>query len=129
MRRPHRWTALAAALVMLQSMLLGSGALCAAPLLGGTSQRGMAGMAQMNMSRAPAPAPRSPRTPAHEQMPCHLPWAPAGCQTMAPCAPTALTSKMLVILSAPLVPHDVQRLELLAPPSISTPPELPPPRA
>jgi hypothetical protein len=110
-------------------MLLGSGVLCAMPTMGSMSDRGASEMTDMAMEGAPAPAPTTPRAPAHDQTPCHLPWAPAGCHTMAPCAPAVMRSKAIAILPAPLVSGDVGPLFLLAPPSIDTPPEPPPPRA
>ena len=129
MKRPRRWLAITTVLVMLQSMLLGSGVLCAMPTMGGMSDRGASEMAHMNMDRAPAPMPATPPAPAHDQTPCHLPWAPAGCHTMAPCAPAVITSRVIAILPAALVSGDVGPLVLLAPTSIDTPPEPPPPRA
>lgn len=83
----------------------------------------------MGMGSETAPMPTTPQAPTHDQAPCHLPWAPANCNGMAPCAPTALTSVAAQLLPPPDFPFDQAQLIVLAPPSITAPPELPPPRA
>jgi hypothetical protein len=128
MRRPRRFAALAAFLTLLQFIVLGSGVACAMPGISGGDASSMASMS-MDMGPGKTPMPTTPQAPAHDQAPCRLPWAPANCYGMAPCAPAALTSVAARLLPPPVVPSDKAQLIVLAPPSIAAPPELPPPRA
>jgi hypothetical protein len=113
MRRPRRFAAVAAVLLFLQLVVLGSGIACAMP----------AAMPGMDAQGASAMAPMD------NHAPCHIPWAPADCNGTMPCAPAAMTSRAIALLPAPPIPHDEVRLVMLAPSSITAPPELPPPRA
>jgi hypothetical protein len=126
MRRSRRSSALAALLLVLQFIVLGSGFVCVAP--GMDDGTASAGMAQMDMSGG-LPTPNAPRHAPSDRAPCSFPWAPANCSSMAPCAPAAVASPTVALLPAPAAEYDVERLIVLAPPSRSTPPELPPPRA
>jgi hypothetical protein len=127
MRRSRRLPALAALVLMLQLILLGSGLACAIPGMGDHTAN--AGMAQMDMDSGSSMPSAPQHAPDHDGSPCSLPWAPAGCHSMAPCAPAAVASQTVALLPAPLVEHEMARLVILAPPSRSIPPELPPPRA
>lgn len=137
MRHPRRLTALAAALFMLQYILLGSGVLCAMPAMGGMEGRGMTGMTRMeldhdqsrSLAHLPLQAPDHSQTPGSHEAPCHLPWAPTGCSTMAPCSPTALRSAPITVPPLPRLADGDGALVMLAPPSRITAPEPPPPRA
>ncbi len=64
----------------------------------------------------------------HGDRPCPLPWAPDGCQTMAPCPVVALAA----ILKLPALPSRVEvspaRLAVRTPPSRTRAPESPPPK-
>jgi hypothetical protein len=109
--------------VLLQLLLVESGYACLATGAA-AGDNTMAGMAM------PAPgsgnsAPAEHGSPA----PCRFPWAPNGCQTMAPCAPSVLAVGAMA-LPLPDVPHGTPvTREPLAHVSVSQPPELPPPRA
>jgi hypothetical protein len=86
----------------------------------------MADMPGMDMSGAQQqPGGES----GHDHAPCTFPWAPDGCQSMAPCAPTALTSHAEALRVLHAVPSPVASLDVRTPASIKSPPELPPPRA
>jgi hypothetical protein len=61
--------------------------------------------------------------------PCKFPWAPDGCQSMVPCAPAALALSPADLSHSGSVPERVTPSIALAPLSVTTPPELPPPRA
>lgn len=63
------------------------------------------------------------------QPPCRFPWAPDGCQSMAPCAPPALVSARIVLAQGALAPTNTPVLTVHAPISPTRQPELPPPRA
>ena len=115
-RRP--WSPTLAALFLLQLVFVGSGYVCAMPHAGDTGGQ-MAGMAMHTDHHAPP----------DKQAPCRFPWAPDGCQSMAPCAPAALTSPTQVLSPAPQPVTIVPALTVLTPPSQTSPPELPPPRA
>jgi hypothetical protein len=70
-----------------------------------------------------APIQRAPATP------CRSPWAPDGCQSMVPCSAAALASASAQLNHGTPVPERVASALALTPPSVTTPPELPPPRA
>jgi hypothetical protein len=124
MRRPSRLTAVVAHVLIVQVVLLGSGVVCTKPNIGGVS-----GAICMNMADTHGrPAPASPSS-NDQRAPCKLPWAPAGCHAATPCAPAAVTSPQIVLASRMVVTDDVMRVIFLAPTSLATPPELPPPRA
>lgn len=88
-----------------------------------TPVQGMAGVEMA--STAGIPGDESPR----EQAPCDAPWAPPGCELMAPCplvAVTSLAPVLRTIAGVPLlIPADVE----LMPASQTRAPELPPPKA
>lgn len=122
---PRRLASTVTALfLVLQFVLLGSGFMCVTP---GGDEGGMADMAPMGVgldrASATAPAPGD----GHED--CSVPWMPVGCQAMAPCAPAAVASIMTSRLPSPSFVSELEQLTVLAPTSLSTPPDLPPPRA
>jgi hypothetical protein len=127
MSRSRRLSAITALLLVFQFIVLGSGFACAMP--GMSDGSASAGMEQMDMGGGPPTPPAPQQTPSKDQAPCSFPWAPANCNSMAPCAPAAVASTMVALLPACAVEHDVGLLTILAPPSRNTPPELPPPRA
>lgn len=67
----------------------------------------------------------------HDRAPtgCQFPWAPDGCQTMAPCAPVALESASIALAPIAVAPEAAPPLLVIAPRSLTRAPELPPPRA
>src|SRR5215213_3209604 len=87
MRRLRRPLALLVGLILLHLVAVESGFACAIPAArdGGAAKAGMAGMPGMDMGGDTDD--RAPDAP-----PCNFPWAPAGCQAMASCAPVALAS-------------------------------------
>jgi len=102
-------------------VLLGSGFGCAwASSASSTSMAamGMAGMPQ----NASQPDDRAPSG-------CQFPWAPNGCQTMAPCAPAALLSVTFALPASGSIPEAAPPFVVIAPRSLTRAPELPPPRA
>lgn len=135
MHRPfRRVAALVSSLLLLQSVLIGSGFACALPMpmgqptpAGAELSTAMSDMTGMDMSGSQQQP--SSKAPGSDGSPCRLPWAPAGCQSMAPCAPVAIAETAEV--ASPLVrgAYSIAALDVLTPPSRSTPPELPPPKA
>jgi hypothetical protein len=111
MHRRRRWFATFAALFVLQLVFVESGYACAMPTMGTTAMAGMT----------------MPAHPGHET-PCRFPWAPDGCQSMAPCAPAALTTPSVTLAAGPQLVAAVPALVVRTPPSETPPPELPPPR-
>lgn len=117
-------SALATLFLTLQFVFLGIGFTCIMPEGTGNA---MPGMAQIDMGdQQPASATPAPGE-GHED--CSVPWMPADCQVMAPCAPAAVTPTVVSALPLPSLSHETTRLIMLAPPSRGIPPELPPPRA
>ena len=123
----------AAILLPLQLLVLAGGAACAMPavmpgMVGGTSSA----MDAMRSTRTPnvrdALSDATDQS-GNRQEPCRIPWAPANCNGMAPCAPVAMLSTAIALGPAPVISHDDVCLVVHAPASISTAPELPPPRA
>jgi hypothetical protein len=131
MKPPRRLTAIVAQLLMLQLILLGSGIACMMPGMGGQGAAAIP-MARMDMTgQGSASMPNTPAAPSGSQRqhaPCRFPWAPAGCHGMLPCAPAAVASADIALIPVPFVGHEMIHLVVLAPPSRTTPPELPPPR-
>lgn len=136
MRRPfRRVAALISSLLLLQLVLVGSGFACAMPMPMGqqsppaanAASTAVSDMVGMDMSGSQREA--SSKAPASDRSPCRFPWAPAGCQSMAPCAPVAM-AQAAEVASLPVTgAYVVAALDVLTPPSRSTPPELPPPKA
>jgi hypothetical protein len=102
-------------------VLLGSGFGCAwASSASSTSMAAMriAGV-QHNASQPDDRAPSG----------CQFPWAPGGCQSMAPCAPVALQSVTFALAASGSIPEGAPPFVVIAPRSLTRAPELPPPRA
>ena len=111
---------LASGILLLQLVLVGGGFACVIPGMGtpgaaATSET--SAMPGMDMPSAPS------------ELPCQLPWAPAGCQPMAPCAPAAVTAARFVLALPVVDAAPVAALDIATPSSRTTPPEIPPPRA
>jgi hypothetical protein len=120
MPRRRRWFATLATLFLLQLVFVESGYACAMPTMGATAMASMVGM--------PMPAHTARQAPTDSKGPCRFPWAPDGCQSMAPCAPAALAVAAQVLTAAPQLVAAVPALIVRTPPSETSPPELPPPR-
>lgn len=127
MRRFRAFAAVASAGLFFQLILAGSGFACVMPAMS-HAEKGMAqaggAMAGMEMPVSEQSAPNS-----SDETPCHLPWAPAGCQPMAPCAPAVMTSAMVTFDAPAPVVETVREQHAVAPPTRTIAPELPPPRA
>ena len=111
-------------LVLLQLVLLESGYACRVEA--GTAPAET--MAGMDMPGAPATHSPKEQRGGQPDGPCRFPWAPNGCQAMAPCAPAILLVARATDVSAMRTTPVSWTLELLVPPSVSRAPELPPPR-
>lgn len=142
MTMPHvrRLTALLVSLFLAHAMWVGSGFACTMPPMDQSSSTAatmdmstahMAGMdmPEMDMAGTAAPAGDMGRMPSHDHEPCNLPWAPDGCESMAPCGPSALASSPELAREPASVPVAVPELAVLTPPSPNRSPEPPPPRA
>lgn len=108
-------------LSMCYLVLLGSGFGCT-----WASSTSSASMAAMEIAGTPQSASHP-----HDRAPsgCQLPWAPNGCQTMAPCAPAALESVRFTLAASAATPEAAPPFVVIAPRSLTRAPELPPPRA
>ena len=115
-------------LVLFQLVLVEGGYACLMPNAG-SAEAAMAGMQMAGMDMSGDARQSSPGQPEQERAPCQFPWAPAGCQAMAPCAPSALTVASAAIASFTPARAALPPLVVLAPPTIARAPELPPPRA
>jgi hypothetical protein len=107
-------------MLLLQLVLVGGGFGCAMPSIGtraAPAESTTAAMPGMDMPSAPS------------QAPCQLPWAPTGCQPMAPCGPAAVMPAQFVLALPVGDAAPVAALDIATPSSRTTPPELPPPRA
>ena len=124
MRRIRRPLALLVGLILLHLMAVESGLACAIPAAAdnGAAMAGMADMPGMDMGG-------STDEPDTGAPPCDFPWAPAGCQAMAPCAPAALASCALAGDAPPHTRASIATRSELAPSSRTPAPEPPPPRA
>jgi len=124
MRRLRRPLALLVSLVLLHLMAVESGFACAIPAAAndGAAMAGMAGMPGMDMGG-------DTEEPASGAPPCDFPWAPAGCQAVASCAPAALASCALADAAPSHARSSVVMRSELAPQSRTPAPEPPPPRA
>lgn len=109
--------------VLLQLVLVESGYACRMDTSEMPSGGSMVGMQ--------TPGDETMAPPQHEQdeAPCRFPWAPGGCQSMAPCAPAAVTVAAVEALAACDAAVTAWQLVQLAPPPVTQAPELPPPRA
>lgn len=136
MPRIRRLTALLVSFFLLHVMWAGSGFACTMSAMGQSSLTTMAAMemspadmAGMDMAGTATPSGDMEHTPSHDHEPCNLPWAPDGCESMAPCGPTALASSPELVREPAAVPSTVSELAVLTPPSPNRSPEPPPPRA
>ncbi len=107
-------------------VLVESGYACQVRMVGGSMDTAMAGMSMPGHPASPQPASKRHDVP---QEPCRFPWAPNGCQNMAPCAPSALTVPSAENLSPLHERVELRALAVLVPLAPSLAPELPPPRA
>jgi hypothetical protein len=126
MRRPSRLAGLLATLFLATLVLVTSGFACIAP----ANARAMDAMGMVSgqtnsQATAETPAPVQDTRSA----PCKFPWAPDGCQSMVPCAPAAVAASPTSLGDRSPAPDRVSPDIALVPSSITSAPELPPPRA
>ena len=126
MRRLIRPVASFLALVLIQLVLVESGYACRMPMDGAAGGSEMAGM---RMAGGADPSPSAPTGPHGDETACRFPWAPNGCQAMAPCPLSAIAVTPPAFGSLAQVRVAPLRVVLLAPPARTLAPELPPPRA
>src|SRR5438045_354730 len=126
MQRPSRLAGVLTTLLLAAFVLVSSGFACPTP---GSSDN----MTAMGMASGHATGQATVQTVAPIQKapvaPCKFPWAPDGCQSMVPCAPAALASASAELNRGGSVPERIASFVALAPISVTTAPELPPPRA
>lgn len=125
----HRATALLLGLLFLQVILVGSGFTCI-----GTTEMQMTDspeMLDMPEHQSHSAERHRSSSESHERGSdgCSLPWAPAGCATMVPCAPHALTSHVQTMAAVPGASHTIVARETGTPPSVTIALDTPPPRA
>jgi hypothetical protein len=126
MQRPSRTAGLVMTLFLAAFVLVTSGFACIAP----ESSQDMTAMSMISAHTVgDATAPDVVHVQKAPAAPCKFPWAPDGCQSMVPCAPAALASSAAALNRGGPVPQRVASDVAVAPPSVTTPPELPPPRA
>ena len=136
MPRLRRPTALLVSFFLVHAMWAGSGFACSMSPMGQSSRTMMAAMDMssadmpgMDMAGMAVPPGDMGHTPSHDHEPCNLPWAPDGCDSMAPCGPTALASSPELVRVPAAVPSALSELSVLTPPSPNRSPDPPPPRA
>lgn len=119
----------------LQLTLLAGGPGCPAPRTdaGSSASAAMPGMATggMDMSAAAGAmaAPHDSESAAPHSAPCDEPAAPEACPTMAPCLFAVLVPAAQPEVPTTRAPTPVVAAVVLTPPSTTSAPELPPPRA
>ena len=128
----RRLTASFLGLLLANLIWVGSGYACVTPSGYSTASTATAdvtsqAMAEMNM--AGTPTATSDGAPQDHMPPCQFPWAPDGCQSMAPCAPHAIFAHVFELEVPNATPVRVAELTVLTPPSALRAPDLPPPRA
>lgn len=126
MRRPSRLAGLFTSLFLVAFVLVTSGFGCVVP----ANAQGMAGMG-MTPGHSEGHATDQTAVPLQQvpSAPCKFPWAPEGCQAMISCAPAALASVTTALYGGGSVPEPVIVDTRVTPLSVTTAPELPPPRA
>jgi hypothetical protein len=131
----RRVTALIANLLFAHLLWAASGFACAmSPAAEGQQGATIAGMDMSSMEMAGmdmsgATLQHSNDNTEHHHAPCESPTAPDDCESMTPCAPLALATAPESASVPERVPSFVTRLVVLAPPSLVSPPDSPPPRA
>lgn len=130
----RRITALCLGLLLANLTWVGSGYACVMPAMTHATQASTMkadstgeAMAAMDMSATLSSA--ADTAPQHREQPCRLPWAPDGCQSIAPCAPLAIASYAFALDTPNVTPVRIADLSVLTPPSELRAPDLPPPRA
>jgi hypothetical protein len=121
-----RLAALFTSVLLVAFVMVTSGFACISP----SNSRDMGGMGMASThADGSAAAPQATPDQKVPAAPCKFPWAPDGCQSMVPCAPAALASSTAALNRGGALPERVAPSLALVPLSVTTPPELPPPRA
>jgi hypothetical protein len=125
MPRASRLVGLFTSLFLVAFVLVTSGFACIAP----ANPQGMGAMG-MTPGHSQGQATVQDAAPVQKvpSAPCKFPWTPQGCQGMVSCAPAALASATTTRHGGALVPERVMADANVTPLSVTTPPELPPPR-
>jgi hypothetical protein len=126
MQRPSRVAGLFTSLFLVAFVLVTSGFACTTP----GSSDAMTAMAMTSghatgqaTARDVAPVQKAPAAP------CKFPWSPDGCQSTVPCAAAALASATSVLHGTGPTPEQILPGAAITLLSVTSPPELPPPRA
>lgn len=112
-------------LALLNLVLVSSGFPCTLPMHGMTAGEAMAGMPMGDEAGASV----LPNTAPPANTPCRFPWAPGGCQSMAPCAPAAVQSGVVMHSMPAIRAERALHVDVATPESLTRAPEPPPPRA
>ncbi len=133
MGRASRFTALVLSLVMANLAFVTSGYACTAHAM-----TGMSGMVTARVRSAPASTSSVPGSGMMQQgssqddrqqsSPCRFPWAPNGCESMAPCAPAVLAPSATLRQESVRVPLSVADRTVALLQTAPSAPETPPPR-
>ncbi|MGH7664808.1 MAG: hypothetical protein ACRENI_11005 [Gemmatimonadaceae bacterium] len=135
MARIPRAVALVPGLIALQLSLLGGGSGFVCPMAGhdGSLRPDIAGSSAASVAEMEMPAQSATSlggdSSSPDETPCDHPTTTQSCQTMAPCGPVLVLAAEESSGMMPPVTSRVIDARVLTPPSQSTPPELPPPRA
>ena len=130
MRSLSRLVGLVSALCLVAFVLVSSGFACGD--LPGRDTMGKMGMAPPATNPGAighAIAATLPASAPAPTAPCRFPWAPDACQSLVPCASAALASATAPLGHVSAVPGRIAAGIPLTPLSVTSPPELPPPRA
>lgn len=97
----------------------------------GQAMPGMPGMPGMPVTTAQAGQSKNDRSRSDhsKQAPCNGPFGAGECQPLAVCASGAIVPARLSVPAIAARAHTATTLVVIAPPSPTTAPELPPPRA
>lgn len=125
--RASRFTALVLSLVMVNLALIASGYACT--VRGMTDMSGMVTARTASASGAAVMQQKSSQGDRQQSSPCRFPWAPNGCESMAPCGPAALAAWATLPNESVRVPLSVPDGTIALLQTAMSAPEIPPPRA
>ena len=130
MRSLSRLAGLVSALCLVAFVLVSSGFACVESAGRDTmAKMGMAPPATNSGAIVHAIAATLPASAPAPTAPCRFPWAPDACQSLVPCASAAIASATAALGHISAVPERIAVGISLTPLSVTSPPELPPPRA
>ena len=114
---------------MVASVLVTSGFACEFRGAGDMAGMAMPGAPIVQSSGLSIVSGPDRESPPSSPAPCGLPSAPSGCQSLTLCAPAAMASGRVAAPDLAVESMQVASGVVLRPPSLTTLPELPPPRA